>query len=205
MQGESLAGVIARILVDTQALKFGEFTLSSGAKSSVYVDLRRVLGYPTAFRAIASLLTARAAVLTGSYGIEYIVGVATGGIPWATLVAHALGLPLAYVRPERKDHGLGRRVEGADARGRVLIVDDVATTGSSLISAAAAIRSIGGEPIAALVVVERGQGAVDALRGMGIELHYIVTLKELVDEALGLGVLDRSLYERVLRELGGLS
>ncbi|HIC99666.1 MAG TPA: orotate phosphoribosyltransferase, partial [Pyrodictiaceae archaeon] len=89
---------LAKILLETKALQFGEFVLSSGAKSSIYIDMRIVISKPRWFKLILALLASKLALFYNE--IDGIVGVATAGIPWATGLALHLGLPLAYVRPE---------------------------------------------------------------------------------------------------------
>ncbi len=173
MQGE--ACWLARELLEAGALAFGEFVLSSGLRSRVYVDLRRLLSRPGAVRRLAVELAGAVLAL----GADSVAGVATAGIPWATLAAYVLGLPAAYVRAERKRHGTSRLVEGSVA-GRVVVVDDVATTGSSLAAAVEALRGEGASVAAALVVVDRCQGAYARLRSLGVELYALYTLPDLL-------------------------
>ena len=175
---------LARLLAVRGAILTGDFTLSSGRKSSVYIDARLLLGDSYTFGEALELLD-RAAPQTG---FEAVLGVATAGIPWAAGLALRRGLPMGYVRPERKSHGTGRRVEGAPPRGRVILVDDVATTGRSLLQAASAAREEGYEPIAAVVLVDREEGASEALEKEGLELRRVATLSEILEE-LGLKAL----------------
>lgn len=177
---DSISRSVAEILVEVGAFKVGEFRLSSGGVSRYYVDVRRVWGDPARAERLISLATAAVGIL----GLEFdvIAGVATGGIPLASLLAGRLGVPLAYVRAERKDHGLGRAVEGARVDGaRVLIVDDVATTGGSIERAAATVRSSGGVVSDALVVVDRGEGARERLSSIGVRLWSLTTLKRVAE------------------------
>ncbi len=107
-----------------------------------------------------------------------------GGLPLATGVALRLGRPLIYVRKDRKDHGTMKQLEGDYNQGqRVLLIDDVATTGGSLIEAARILRSSGLEVAEALVVVDREEGAREALRSEGIELYSLTTLKRILEVA----------------------
>ncbi|BEP17389.1 orotate phosphoribosyltransferase [Pyrofollis japonicus] len=199
-QDDSVATVLAGLLIRIGAIKFGEFVLSSGARSPIYVDLRIVPSFPDVFRRVLAMLSGLVASEAGD--AETIVGVATGGLPWATGVALSLGLPLAYVRSEKKGYGTGRRVEGV-VRGCSVIVDDVATTGSSLASAAEAVREAGGRPCYAVVVVDRGQGAGERLSGLGVRLLRLATLREVLEAAGEEGLVERETVLRVIRELYG--
>lgn len=183
---DSIRGSVAGILVEAGALKVGEFRLTSGKVSRYYVDVRRVWGDPWRAGRLVSL----AAAAVGVLGLEFdvVAGVATGGIPLASMLALTLGAPLAYVRVERKGHGLGRLVEGADVRkARVLVVDDVATTGGSLGRAVEAVRAEGGIVEDALVVVDRLEGARERLEAAGVRLWSLTTLRDVVERWGGPG------------------
>ncbi len=170
------AARLAELLSMRGAVLRGEFLLASGRKSNVYVDARLLLGDPGVFREALSLLAEAAP------GGEYsVLGVATAGIPWATGLSLRLGKPLGYVRVERKGHGRDRLVEGSPPRGPVVLVDDVATTGGSLAAAVEAARSEGYEPLAALVLVDRGEGARERLSKLGVELRSVASLGEILD------------------------
>lgn len=192
---------LAKILLETKALRFGEFVLSSGAKSSIYIDMRTIISKPKYFRLILALLASRLAPLHGE--IDGIVGVATAGIPWATGLALYLGLPLAYVRPEPKKHGMGKQVEGNVEGLRLVVVDDVATTGSSLAKSINTLRLAGGQPRYALVIVDRMQGAQERLAQLGIRLLSIAKLPEILDYLEENRLVDLGLIRRAKAELYG--
>jgi len=164
----------AGVLVAVGAVLRGEFRLSSGRVSGVYVDVRRVLGVGWASRALAGLLVACASRV--ARGADAVVGVATGGVPWASWLALLMGVPLGYVRRSAKGHGTGSRVEGWRGPGSALLVDDVATTGGSLAGAVEALRSAGVKVEDAVVVVDRGEGARERLASLGVRLHALTTL-----------------------------
>lgn len=170
-----MACELAEIVKGRGALLFGEFTLSSGAKSSYYLDLRRLLGDARSFTAVSSMLAERSQALE-SYDV--VVGVATAGIPWAAAVALLRGKGVAYVRSEAKGHGTASLVEGMP-RGRCVIIDDVATTGSSIKRAAEALSGLC-DVVGALVIVDREEGAKERLEREGIRLESVAKIGEIM-------------------------
>jgi len=199
---EGLTSIVARSLIESGALLFGEFRLASGAISHVYVDLRRVLGSPRHFRTLSTLLTSEV-IRAGIDDNTVVVGVATGGIAWATAISLSLGLPLAYVRPP-KGHGTEKVVEGAEvSRRRAIVIDDVATTGGSLASSVNSLLSLGASQVTAVVLVDREQGASEALAKLGVQLRRVTTLREVLVEAVRLGAVSESKANRISEELWG--
>ena len=171
---------VARALLRAGCLLQGEFRLSSGGVSRFYVDVRRVYSHPSEAKLVASAL----AEVASKLGCDIVAGVESGGIPLATMVAFILEKPLVYVRKKPKEHGTQRMIEGdLDVKGVAVIVDDVATTGSSILRAIGALREAGLSVRDALVVVDRGEGAAQALEKGGVKLHALLALRELLDEA----------------------
>ncbi|NOZ89241.1 MAG: orotate phosphoribosyltransferase [Crenarchaeota archaeon] len=199
MPGPELDKLYTRILLESGALLFGRFRLASGVESPIYIDLRRVLAKPRYLRAIVDGLSVLLEHL--GYTAHPIVGVATGGIPWAAALAYHLGVPTGYVRPRAKDHGTGKIVEGVEP-GEVVLLDDVATTGESLAAAAEALLNEGYTVRAAVVVVDREQGAASRLANLGLQLHSLVTLREILDSAAAMGLLAVERVEEIKRQLG---
>lgn len=198
-RGMDAEKVLARLLVKTGALQLGEFTLTSGLQSPIYIDLRRLPSYPDVFRTVLVLLYTTS--LEADHDV--VVGVATAGIVWATGLALYSGKPMAYVRSGRKQHGLGRQVEGLVEEKRVLVVDDVATTGGSLAAAVEALRSAGAQPRYALVIVDREQGARERLQAMDVELLRVATLRGILRAAVEEGLVAREDAQRVIDQLYG--
>jgi len=173
---------VAELLKRIGAVKFGEFVLSSGKKSNVYIDLRKLPSYPEAFREVVQAMAEKA----GKVDFDLLCGVAVGGLPLATAIAYEMKKPLIYVRKERKEHGTKKIIEGDFEPGaKVLVVDDVTTTGGSILRAVNALRSAGLVVEHALVVVDRLEGAEEALRRAGVMLLSLVTLKDLVGGGAG--------------------
>ena len=162
------------ILISRGMLKFGEFTLTSGKKSNIYVDLRPLPSFPEEFMKIATEMSKR---MNGDFGI---CGVAVGGLPLATAVAIISRRPLIYVRKEKKEHGTESLLEGSLNMRSYVIIDDVATTGGSILNAARIVRNYGSDVKEAWVVVDRMQGAAESLKEEGIELKSLATLPDIV-------------------------
>ncbi len=174
---------IAAILYDLGAIKFGDFTLSSGKHSPYYVDMRSVLGSPAPFRQVIGSLLDLAEEKIGLDSFDSIASVPTGGLVFASALAYESVKPLAYVRSSAKDHGTQRAVEGAASTGqRVLVVDDVATTGASVVHAVDALQKAGARVADALVVIDRLEGAAESLEKLGVRLCSVATIAELGTE-----------------------
>jgi len=168
---------IAKLIVNFGAVKFGDFVLSSSKKSNVYVDMRSLISIPEAYKEIIKESVKKIKELN----FDAISGIPTGGLVWASFIAYELKCPLCYVRKEEKSHGTSKLIEGNLPKASVvLLVDDVATTGSSLAYAAEKLREQGYIVKDAFVIVDREEGAKELLESKDIELHSLVKLKELL-------------------------
>lgn len=161
-EGATTAADTARALLRIGAVTLrpdAPFTWASGRLAPVYTDNRLALAHPDVRTALARAMTEAAR----PFAPDAIAGTATAGIPLATLVADRLALPLCYVRATAKAHGQGNRIEGrVEAGQRVVVVEDLVSTGGSVLSAAEALRTAGAVPVAALAVFSYGLAGVDA-------------------------------------------
>ncbi|MEM2021771.1 MAG: orotate phosphoribosyltransferase [Zestosphaera sp.] len=174
-------------------VRLGSFTLSSGITSPFYIDMRRIYSYPKVMKLIIKEVAKK--VDLSLY--EVLVGVATSGVALAAFIAAATHKPMAYVRLERKDHGTLSQVEG-DVEGRPsLIVDDVATTGDSIVKTYEILKTSGATPAGALVIVDREQGAGERVERLGMKYHYVMTAHQLFETLHKDGLLDGSTYEEI--------
>lgn len=164
------------------------FTWSSGLKAPVYCDNRQLLGLP-ALRGQIAVALAEAAQAQHP---TLIAGTSTAGIPWGTLVADRLGLPFTYVRPEPKKHGMGRQVEGPSAKGhRVVLIEDLLSTGGSSLKCVAALRAEGGEVATVLALFSYGlETAAEAFAAADVHPQVLCTFDELSAQAQAEGRLD---------------
>jgi len=194
---------LARSLVKTQALKFGVFTLTSGKMSSYYIDLRLVPSYPSIFKKIINMFSRVIVEDVGLSNFDLICGIPTSGLVFASAVAFSLEKPLIYVRKEARGHGTQKNVEGLLKPGqRVLLIDDLITTGSSLVTAKEAVTSEGGEISDTVVLVDREEGGIQKLKELGINVRYVSKVTELAKELYQNNVITDEEYNAVLKQVG---
>ncbi len=166
---ETLKAELCTLLTRIGALKFGTFTLSGGRLSTYYVDMRIVPSFPEAFETVENVYKSLAENDVGLANFTRIAGIPTAGIPFASILAYLLHKPFLYVRQEAKSHGRERRVEGILHPGdKVLVVDDLITSGGSLLNAVDAIISEGGLVENALVLIDRSS------QGRFLAYHYFL-------------------------------
>ena len=159
----------------------GRFTLRSGAVSEQYFDKYRFEADPVL---LADIATALAALVPA--GIDALAGLELGGVPIVTLLSQRCGLPARFVRKEAKTYGTCQLAEGGDVEGkRLLIVEDVVTSGGAVIDAIAALRQLGAQIVGALCVIDRQAGGAANLVADGVELHPLFTMDELERAATG--------------------
>lgn len=164
------------------------FTWASGLKAPIYCDNRQLLGFPAHRDRVVESLAERARALRPTL----VAGAATAGIAWAALVADRLGLPMAYVRPEPKKHGMGRQVEGPGAGGhRAILIEDLISTGGSSLRCVDALRAEGAEvpAVLALFSYELPQAA-EAFEAAGLALEVLGSFGALAEEGRACGLLD---------------
>jgi len=163
---------LAQLLASRGVVRHGDFVLASGARSKVYVDIKSALTDPGVLSAVALEIAGRC-----SFGA--VAGVAVGGVPLAVAVSLAAGKPYIIVRSGEKGHGTGGRIIGEVRGGSTLLVEDVTTTGGSVLSAVRLLREAGAVVERVITVVDREEGAARALAAEGVELIALVTLAEL--------------------------
>jgi len=184
------------LLIKNNAIKFGDYILTSGKKSPYYIDLRLTISSPITMDWIANSFTRIVLNEIGKDKIDRILGVPTAGVPFATVVSQKLGIPLIYYRQARKEHGVRKKVEGILERNdRVLIIDDLITTGESVIEAAEVVRDQGGVVNELVVLLDREQGGHQRLRSSRIEPHILFTISDAMTWLHTVGLIDDKVYE----------
>jgi orotate phosphoribosyltransferase len=164
---------IADLLRKHGAVEYGDFTLSSGAKSSYYLDVKTAITHPSVLLAIGEEMAQRAP-------FDVVAGVAVGGVPIAVATSIASGKPYAIIRSTEKSHGKGGRLIGSVSGKRVLLVEDVTTSGGSVIGGIEALRAQGAIVETVVTVVDREAGAAAALERCGIRLIALSIARDVV-------------------------
>ena len=182
-------------LAELGALQFGDFTLASGQRSSLYVDLRLLVSQP-------SLMSTAARAYTGlleSLRCDRIAGIPYAALPIGAAVSLASGVPLIYNRKETKSHGLGKDIEGIWQPGeRVVVIEDVITTGGSIVRTVELFRSAGLVVEDAIVLLDRQQGGVENLQQAGIRVHSVLALDEVLQLLASTGHIPAEIQESLL-------
>lgn len=164
---------LARLLIDCGAYQRGSFTLASGKSSDTYIDVKRGITRPDILALVANAMAPH-------IDSDRIAGVELAGVPIAAAVCLAVDRPCIYVRKQAKEHGTKSRIEGELKKGEsVTFVEDVTTTGGSVISAIDAVKAAGGLVERVVTVVDRDEGAEDALFKIGVELVAVLDLATL--------------------------
>jgi orotate phosphoribosyltransferase len=189
-----LAAITARALLDAGAFLIRSeqpFRLTSGLLAPFYVNCRQILGHPMARRQIADALAETIRGLEARTALEIIAGGVTAGVPYATMAADRLGLPLVYIRPEPKGHGLGGQIEGGEVKGRqVLLIEDLITTAGSILKFAGVLRDAGANLRDVVVVFSRANAeAAGLLKQAGLNLHALCDLERLLAEGRAAGLI----------------
>jgi len=192
---------LSRILNKIGAIKFGAFKLTSGRASPYYIDLRIVPSFPDAFQRVCALYTRLIEKELGAENFDRIAGIPTAGIAFGSIIAYDLKKPFLYIRQKVKLHGRQRRIEGILMPGdRVLLIDDLITTGLSLRKAARALRAEGGLVNDALVLLDREEGGKERLVKDNLKLHYLLTASEAATKLYELGAIEEEQLKTILKQ-----
>ena len=187
-------------LFEAGCVKFGNFTLASGKASPIYIDLRRLVSFPPLFSLVAQVYAEKASQL--SY--DLISGVPYAALPISAVVALMLGKGLIYARKEAKTHGTGQTIEGVFTKGQtVILLEDVVTSGGSIITTAETLRQAGLNLKDVIVLVERPQGGRESLAELGIDLHAILSLNEILNTLKNRQLIDNETFTNVKEYLEG--
>ncbi len=203
-----IAELTAKMLWEIGAVHFRSdepYTFTSGLKSPVYIDCRKLISYPRIRSAVSDFGCATVLRDAGFEKFDVVAGGETAGIPYAAFIAERLGLPMIYIRKKPKGFGRNARIEGDLKEGqRVLFVEDLTTDGGSKISFANAIRNAGAEVTDTFSVFYYGifKDAPKTLAKHGMKLHYLCTWEDVLAVATEQKLFDAKTLKEVKSFLG---
>jgi orotate phosphoribosyltransferase len=187
------------LTINAVALKPNEpFTWTSGLRSPIYCDNRLTLSYPEVRKEIAQGL--QSIILEKYPAAEVIAGTATAGIPHAAWVSDLLNLPMCYVRSKAKGHGKGNQIEGKVEKGqKVVVVEDLISTGGSVITAVQALREAGCEVLGVVSIFTYGlEKGKEAFEQEDIQSESLTDFTNLVEVAIEMGYISKNDQESLL-------
>ncbi len=196
LQPPASISTLAHDLIRSGCVRFGQFTLRSGLISPIYLDLRRLVSYPSILQRVAR---AYADVLR-PLRFKRLVGIPYAGLPIATALALRLDCPMLYPRRETKDYGTRAAIEGEYVSGEtVVVIDDLATTGDTKIETIRKLEEAGLRIHDVVVLIDREQGARETLAAAGYQLHALVTLQQLLAEWRRAGAITPAQFDEVVK------
>jgi orotate phosphoribosyltransferase len=201
MSSSSLKESLTTSLYQIGCIQFGEFTLKSGQTSSVYMNLRKIISYPEVMRMVAQAMWQATSMNHCQFNL--VCGVPYTALPIATCMSLEHNLPMIMRRKEKKDYGTKQSIEGEFQAGQsCLIIEDVITTGGSIMETAADLEAAGLVIHDVIALIDREQGGKENL-AKKYQPHSILTLSEILDYLLHstlLNAQERTLIQEFLSE-----
>jgi orotate phosphoribosyltransferase len=200
---ETPARTAARILIQTESVLFSPdepFTFTSGRKSPVYVDCRRLISFPKERDTLMGMMADQIRATVDVKKIDAVAGGETAGIPFAAWISERLGLPMIYIRKKPKGFGRNARIEGIIKEGdTILLIEDLATDGGSKMSFIEGIRDAGAECAHTFVVFHYGifPDGIRKLADAGVALHGLTTWWDIIECAEEEKILDADTVAKV--------
>ena len=192
----------AIFLYKNNIIRFGNFTLASGKNSSYYVDLRLIPSYPHQFRKMIKNLQNLIVEKTGLDDFDCLASVPTGGLVVTSALAIEIVKPLIYVRSKPKEHGTTKSIEGKISAGmKVVMVDDVVTTGTSVLNGINQLKEAGLLVSDLYVIINRLEGADKALSDIGVHTHQLTDILEITDILFQEKLIDKEIFEKIKNQV----
>jgi orotate phosphoribosyltransferase len=166
---------LIRQLKTCGAIKFGRFVLTSGAISDYYIDIKKASTDPKILKSIAKQMSGYVK------GYDMLAGMELGAVPLVVALSLETGIPYVIIRKEKREHGTGKQIEGGEVKGKsVLIVEDVTTSGGSVVKTIQILRENNAEVERVLAVVDRESGARELLQKLEVEFIPLVSVSEIL-------------------------
>ena len=192
----------AIFLYKNNIIRFGNFTLASGKNSSYYVDLRLIPSYPHQFRKMIKNLQNLIVEKTGLDDFDCLASVPTGGLVVTSALAIEIVKPLIYVRSKPKEHGTAKSIEGKISAGmKVVMVDDVVTTGTSVLNGINQLKEAGLLVSDLYVIINRLEGADKALSDIGVQTHQLTDILEITDILFQEKLIGKEIFENIKNQV----
>jgi len=192
----------AIFLYKNNIIRFGNFTLASGKNSSYYVDLRLIPSYPHQFRKMIKNLQNLIIEKTGLDDFDCLASVPTGGLVVTSALAIEIVKPLIYVRSKPKEHGTTKSIEGKISAGmKVVMVDDVMTTGTSVLNGINQLKEAGLLVSDLYVIINRLEGGDKALSDIGVQTHQLTDILEITDILFQEKLIDKEIFEKIKNQV----
>ena len=192
----------ATFLYKNDIIKFGNFTLTSGKSSSYYIDLRLVPSYPHQFRKMIKNLQNLIIEKTGLDNFDSLASVPTGGLVITSALAIEIVKPLIYVRNKPKEHGAAKSIEGKISAGmKIVMVDDVMTTGTSVLNGIKQLKETGLSISDVYVVINRLEGADKALGDIGVQIHQLTDILEITNILFQEKLINEEVFDKIKNQV----
>ena len=189
-------------LYKNNIIRFGNFTLASGKNSSYYVDLRLIPSYPHQFRKMIKNLQNLIVEKTGLDDFDCLASVPTGGLVVTSALAIEIVKPLIYVRSKPKEHGTTKSIEGKISAGmKVVMVDDVMTTGTSVLNGINQLKEAGLLVSDLYVIINRLEGGDKTLSDIGVQTHQLTDILEITDILFQEKLIDKEIFEKIKNQV----
>jgi orotate phosphoribosyltransferase len=192
----------ATFLYKNDVIKFGNFTLASGKDSSYYIDLRLVPSFPHQFRKMIKNLQNLIIEKVGLDDFDSLASVPTGGLVVTSALAIETVKPLIYVRNKPKEHGTTKSIEGKISAGmKVVMVDDVMTTGTSVLNGIKQLKESGLLISDVFVVINRLEGADKVFSNMGVQIHQLTDILEITNILFQEKLISKEIFEKIKKQV----
>lgn len=185
-------------LFEIEAVRFGRFSLHSGRISPIYLDLRLLVSFPEILRLAAAVYRR----ILEKMAFDVLAATPLAGLPIGTAICLEMNVPLIYPRQRPKGYGTGKQIEGVWQSGQTAVmVDDLVTSGDSLLQGIAFLEEAGLRVKDAVVLIDRQQGGRETLEARGYRLHSAITLSQLLDVLQDMGRITGEVKRDVLAQL----